>query len=133
MVALCWKLSICFLLSRVVSGVRRDGHYVAAVYEHESILSPAPAARVERGSALELMGRNLDVYEQQVLAAARQVRPSPGQHSCVPRVYREEGLFEENISYWCSRAAKAVFISITLVWVLRQSDLPAALKKNQAS
>lgn len=83
MVALCWKLLICFLFYQVVSGrVRREGHYVAAVYEHESILSPNPAAPVERRAALELMGRNLDIYEQQVLAAARQVCPAPGS-TCV--------------------------------------------------
>ncbi|NXW08740.1 BTD Biotinidase, partial [Fregetta grallaria] len=59
--------------------------YVAAVYEHESILSPNPTALVDRQSALELMGRNLDVYEQQVVAAARQgaqiiVFPEDGIH-----------------------------------------------------
>lgn len=104
---------------------------MAAVYEHESILSPTPAALVERRSALELMGRNLDIYEQQVLAAARQVRPSARQHLCVPWVYIEEALFEDNLSHLCSQATKAVFISVTMVWVLRQSDLPAALKKEQ--
>ncbi|NXK29389.1 BTD Biotinidase, partial [Arenaria interpres] len=59
--------------------------YVAAVYEHESILSPNPTALVDRRSALELMGRNLDIYEQQVVAAARQgaqiiVFPEDGIH-----------------------------------------------------
>ncbi|NXG13952.1 BTD Biotinidase, partial [Grallaria varia] len=59
--------------------------YVAAVYEHESILSPNPTALVDRRSALELMGRNIDIYEQQVVAAARQgaqiiVFPEDGIH-----------------------------------------------------
>ncbi|NWW53356.1 BTD Biotinidase, partial [Pedionomus torquatus] len=59
--------------------------YVAAVYEHESILSPNPTALVDRRSALKLMGRNLDIYEQQVVAAARQgaqiiVFPEDGIH-----------------------------------------------------
>ncbi|NWX40280.1 BTD Biotinidase, partial [Steatornis caripensis] len=59
--------------------------YVAAVYEHESILSPNPTALLDRQSALELMGRNLDIYEQQVVAAARQgaqiiVFPEDGIH-----------------------------------------------------
>ncbi|KFQ33850.1 Biotinidase, partial [Merops nubicus] len=59
--------------------------YVAAVYEHESILSPDPTALVDRQSALELMGRNLDIYEQQVVTAARQgaqmiVFPEDGIH-----------------------------------------------------
>ncbi|XP_075275193.1 biotinidase isoform X3 [Opisthocomus hoazin] len=86
MVDLCWKLSVCFLCCQVVSGrVTREGHYVAAVYEHESILSPNPTALVDRRSALELMGRNLDIYEQQVVAAARQgaqiiVFPEDGIH-----------------------------------------------------
>lgn len=136
MVALCWRLPICFLLCQAVSGgVRREGHYVAAVYEHESILSPAPAARVERRSALELMGRNLDIYEQQVLAAARQVRPPllARQRCWVPGGYMEGLLLEDNLSHLCSQAAKAVFISLTMVWALRRSDLPAALKKNQAN
>ncbi|NXE48230.1 BTD Biotinidase, partial [Casuarius casuarius] len=59
--------------------------YVAAVYEHQSILSPNPTALVDRQSALELMGRNLDIYEQQVVAAAGQgaqiiVFPEDGIH-----------------------------------------------------
>ncbi|KFQ65846.1 Biotinidase, partial [Pelecanus crispus] len=59
--------------------------YVAAVYEHQSILSPNPTALVDRQSALELMGRNLDIYEEQVAAAARQgaqiiVFPEDGIH-----------------------------------------------------
>ncbi|NXK84585.1 BTD Biotinidase, partial [Amazona guildingii] len=59
--------------------------YIAAVYEHESILSPNPTALVDRQSALELMGRNLDIYEQQAVAAARQgaqiiVFPEDGIH-----------------------------------------------------
>ncbi|NWX98834.1 BTD Biotinidase, partial [Nothoprocta ornata] len=59
--------------------------YVAAVYEHEAVLSPNPAALVERGAALALMAANLDVYEQQVAAAAGQgtqiiVFPEDGIH-----------------------------------------------------
>lgn len=89
MVELCWKLSICFFCYQVVSGrVTREGHYVAAVYEHESILSPNPTALVDRQSALELMGRNLDIYEQQVVAAARQVCSSLVAAVCVLCIYR---------------------------------------------
>lgn len=74
MVDLCWKLSVCFFCYQVVSGrVKKEARYVAAVYEHESILSPNPTALIDRQSALELMGRNLDIYDQQVAAAARQV------------------------------------------------------------
>ncbi|XP_062425265.1 biotinidase [Rhea pennata] len=86
MMELCWKLSVCFFCYQVVSGrVKREGHYVAAVYEHQSILSPDPTALVDRQSALELMGRNLDIYEQQVVAAAGQgaqiiVFPEDGIH-----------------------------------------------------
>ncbi|NWW83033.1 BTD Biotinidase, partial [Climacteris rufus] len=59
--------------------------YTAAVYEHQAVLSPEPAAAVERRAALQLMGRNLDIYEQQVVAAARQgaqiiVFPEDGIH-----------------------------------------------------
>ncbi|OXB54969.1 hypothetical protein ASZ78_012745, partial [Callipepla squamata] len=85
MVELCWKLAVCFFCYRVVSGRVKEARYVAAVYEHESILSPNPAALVDRRSALELMGRNLDIYEQQVVAAAGQgaqiiVFPEDGIH-----------------------------------------------------
>uniref|UniRef100_A0A8B9BTJ6 Biotinidase n=1 Tax=Anser brachyrhynchus TaxID=132585 RepID=A0A8B9BTJ6_9AVES len=85
MAGLCWKLSVCFLCSQVVSGGVEEARYVAAVYEHESILSPDPTALVDRRSALQLMGRNLDIYEQQVVAAARQgaqiiVFPEDGIH-----------------------------------------------------
>ncbi|NXA51571.1 BTD Biotinidase, partial [Nothocercus julius] len=59
--------------------------YVAAVYEHESILSPNPTALVDRRAALALMARNLDIYEQQVAVAAGQgaqiiVFPEDGIH-----------------------------------------------------
>ncbi|NWJ07553.1 BTD Biotinidase, partial [Crypturellus undulatus] len=59
--------------------------YVAAVYEHNPVLSPNPAVLVDRQAALELMARNLDVYEQQVVAAAGQgaqiiVFPEDGIH-----------------------------------------------------
>ncbi|XP_048808163.1 biotinidase isoform X2 [Lagopus muta] len=86
MVDLCWKLSVCFFCYQVVSGrVKQEARYVAAVYEHESILSPNPTALTDRRSALELMGRNLDIYDQQVAAAARQgaqiiVFPEDGIH-----------------------------------------------------
>ncbi|OWK05830.1 BTD, partial [Cervus elaphus hippelaphus] len=44
---------------------RQAARYVAAVYEHRSFLSPDPLALTSRKQALELMHRNLDVYEQQ--------------------------------------------------------------------
>ncbi|XP_055985643.1 biotinidase isoform X2 [Sorex fumeus] len=62
-----------------------DQSYVAAVYEHHSILSPDPLALVSRTQALEVMNRNLDVYEEQVMLAAQQaaqiiVFPEDGIH-----------------------------------------------------
>ncbi|XP_014440578.1 biotinidase isoform X2 [Tupaia chinensis] len=73
-------------------GVRADVHcvagaecYVAAVYEHRAILSPNPLALTSREQALELMNRNLAVYERQVMTAAQQgvqiiVFPEDGIH-----------------------------------------------------
>ncbi|NP_001394310.1 biotinidase isoform 9 precursor [Homo sapiens] len=48
-------------------------YYVAAVYEHPSILSLNPLALISRQEALELMNQNLDIYEQQVMTAAQKV------------------------------------------------------------
>ncbi|XP_035307699.1 biotinidase isoform X3 [Cricetulus griseus] len=60
-------------------------YYVAAVYEHRSVLSPNPLELSSRQKALELMKQNLDVYEQQVMAAAQKgvqiiVFPEDGIH-----------------------------------------------------
>ncbi|XP_060637977.2 biotinidase [Anolis sagrei] len=52
--------------------VCRREHFVAAVYEHHVILNPNPTAVTDRQSALELMNKNLDIYEEQVIAAAEQ-------------------------------------------------------------
>lgn len=51
-----------------------DDSYVAAVYEHHSVLSPDPLALVSRKQALEIMNQNLDIYEEQVMAAAQKAR-----------------------------------------------------------
>ena len=53
-------------------------HYVAAVYEHQSIFTPSPLALVGRKQALDLMNQNLDIYEQQVMTAAQKARNTPG-------------------------------------------------------
>lgn len=53
-------------------------YYTAAVYEHQSILSPNPLALTSRKQALELMNQNLDIYEQQVMTAAQKARRVPG-------------------------------------------------------
>uniref|UniRef100_A0A8I5U6F5 Biotinidase n=1 Tax=Pongo abelii TaxID=9601 RepID=A0A8I5U6F5_PONAB len=60
-------------------------YYMAAVYEHPSILSLNPLALVSRQEALELMNQNLDIYEQQVMTAAQKgvqiiVFPEDGIH-----------------------------------------------------
>nr|XP_056713451.1 biotinidase [Euleptes europaea] len=52
--------------------VQTGGQYIAAVYEHHVFLNPNPTIVTDRQSALELMNRNLDIYEQQVIAAAKQ-------------------------------------------------------------
>lgn len=51
-----------------------DSSYVAAVYEHNVILNPEPHVALSRRDALQLMQRNLDIYEEQAARAARQVR-----------------------------------------------------------
>lgn len=64
---------------------REAEYYVAAVYEHRPVLSPNPLELSSRQEALELMKQNLDVYEQQVMAAAQKgaqiiVFPEDGIH-----------------------------------------------------
>uniref|UniRef100_A0A9L0RNP1 Biotinidase n=2 Tax=Equus TaxID=9789 RepID=A0A9L0RNP1_HORSE len=68
-----------------VADHHKAGYYVAAVYEHQSILSPNPLALTSRKEALELMNQNLDIYEQQVMTAAQKgvqiiVFPEDGIH-----------------------------------------------------
>lgn len=57
---------------------RKAEYYMAAVYEHRSVLSPNPLQLSSRQQALELMKHNLDVYEQQVMAAAQKARAAFG-------------------------------------------------------
>ncbi|XP_054451421.1 biotinidase isoform X2 [Pteronotus mesoamericanus] len=68
-----------------VAAGRDTGYYVAAVYEHQLILSPNPRALTSRKQALELMNKNLNIYEQQVMTAAQKgvqiiVFPEDGIH-----------------------------------------------------
>ncbi|XP_035287033.1 biotinidase-like isoform X4 [Anguilla anguilla] len=61
------------------------GSYVAAVYEHHLIGKPQPKVPLSRQEALEHMNKNLDVYEEQAAAAAKQgahiiVFPEDGIH-----------------------------------------------------
>lgn len=51
-----------------------DSSYVAAVYEHNVILNPAPHVPLSRLEALRHLRMNLDIYEEQAARAARQVR-----------------------------------------------------------
>lgn len=50
-----------------------DSSYVAAVYEHNVILNPAPRVPLTRLEALRHLHMNLDIYEEQAARAARQV------------------------------------------------------------
>ncbi|XP_076986198.1 biotinidase isoform X2 [Tamandua tetradactyla] len=82
----------CFVVALGAHGREHSGlehlvaeHYMAAVYEHESILSPNPLALATREQALELMNQNLDIYEEQVMNAAQKgaqiiVFPEDGIH-----------------------------------------------------
>ncbi|XP_007429319.1 biotinidase isoform X1 [Python bivittatus] len=65
---------IFFVLGHQVLSIdiHKGRHYVAAVYEHHIILNPSPAAIIDRHTALQLMKRNLDIYEEQVINAAKQ-------------------------------------------------------------
>uniref|UniRef100_A0A8C5L7X8 Biotinidase n=1 Tax=Jaculus jaculus TaxID=51337 RepID=A0A8C5L7X8_JACJA len=70
---------------RCQAALGEAGYYVAAVYEHQAILSPNPLEFITRQQALELMNQNLDIYEQQVMAAAQKgvqiiVFPEDGIH-----------------------------------------------------
>lgn len=49
-----------------------DSSYVAAVYEHNVILNPAPHVPLSRIQALQHLQKNLDIYEEQAAQAARQ-------------------------------------------------------------
>lgn len=55
-----------------------DSSYIAAVYEHNVILNPAPHVQLSRIQALRHLHMNLDIYEEQAARAARQVRTKDG-------------------------------------------------------
>ncbi|KAL6066203.1 hypothetical protein STEG23_022276 [Scotinomys teguina] len=75
-------LLVCSALAPGVGSVSPEHleaeYYVAAVYEHQSVLSPNPLELSSRQQALELMKQNLDVYEQQVMDAAQKARAAFG-------------------------------------------------------
>ncbi|KAG5843109.1 hypothetical protein ANANG_G00185000 [Anguilla anguilla] len=66
------------------------GSYVAAVYEHHLIRNLQPKVPLSRQEALEHMNKNLDVYEEQAAAAAKQ-----GAHIIV---FPEDGIHGFNFS-----------------------------------
>ncbi|XP_033612882.1 biotinidase isoform X4 [Fukomys damarensis] len=82
----------CFLFAlgvctedHCVADPHKADYYMAAVYEHQAVLSPNPLALIGRKQALELMNQNLDIYEQQVMTAAQKgvqiiVFPEDGIH-----------------------------------------------------
>ncbi|XP_044149664.1 biotinidase [Bufo gargarizans] len=60
-------------------------YYTAAVYEHHAILNDNSTALASRTFALKFMSKNLDIYEQQVIAASKRgveiiVFPEDGIH-----------------------------------------------------
>ncbi|KAH0503955.1 Biotinidase [Microtus ochrogaster] len=82
-VHLCWALA-----QAPWSTARPAKHYIAAVYEHRSVLSPNPLDLTSCQQALKLMKQNLDIYEQQVMAAAQKgvqiiVFPEDGIHGFI--------------------------------------------------
>lgn len=89
--ALLLLFSCCVVAREVHAGEqctaagRQAEYYTAAVFEHRPFLSPDPLALISRQQALRLISRNLDIYEQQVAAAARKgaqilVFPEDGLH-----------------------------------------------------
>ncbi|XP_066484200.1 biotinidase [Tiliqua scincoides] len=63
---------ILFCSQGLAVDVGKDRHFIAAVYEHHVILNPNPTTITSRQSALQLMNRNLDIYEEQTIAAVKQ-------------------------------------------------------------
>ncbi|XP_064410944.1 biotinidase [Latimeria chalumnae] len=75
-------LLYCLVFS--VKAYERD-YYTAAVYEHNSVLNLKPQVPLDRQSALNLMNKNLDIYQEQVAIASKQgvqiiVFPEDGIH-----------------------------------------------------
>ncbi|KAG7457454.1 hypothetical protein MATL_G00227310 [Megalops atlanticus] len=69
-------MAVCALRAVAVlwlcAGGAEARSYVAAVYEHRVVLNARPAERLSRSAALRHMQQNLDVFEEQVTAAAKQ-------------------------------------------------------------
>ncbi|XP_040289496.1 biotinidase isoform X3 [Bufo bufo] len=72
----------CCCVAQVVCTIH---YYTAAVYEHHAILNDNSTALTSRTFALKFMSKNLDIYEQQVIAASKRgveiiVFPEDGIH-----------------------------------------------------
>ncbi|XP_035287044.1 biotinidase-like [Anguilla anguilla] len=87
--AWCILGAAVLMLSLGVDGAG-GGSYVAAVYEHRVIRNLQPKVLLSRQEALEHMNKNLDVYEEQAAAAAKQ-----GAHIIV---FPEDGIHGFNFS-----------------------------------
>ncbi|CAN9503883.1 unnamed protein product [Ophioblennius macclurei] len=77
-------LLACAWLYWAVGGVHEPS-YIAAVYEHRVVLNPEPRVPLSRHDALQLLDKNLEIYEQQAARAAQQgaqilVFPEDGLH-----------------------------------------------------
>ncbi|KAG9333164.1 hypothetical protein JZ751_013422 [Albula glossodonta] len=73
MAAVCVLGMAVVLVLFPLGGASEAGRsYVAAVYEHRVVLNPQPKVQLSRAQALEHMRQNLDVFEQQAAAAAKQ-------------------------------------------------------------
>ncbi|XP_035287031.1 biotinidase-like isoform X2 [Anguilla anguilla] len=81
------------------------GSYVAAVYEHHLIGKPQPKVPLSRQEALEHMNKNLDVYEEQAAAAAKQGR--------VDRWWYDLG---SAMAQYILRAASVLLLSLGVDW-----------------
>ncbi|KAM9308166.1 biotinidase [Gastrophryne carolinensis] len=80
-------LLFCGLMAPAVHGI---DYYVAAVYEHHSVLNPNPTELTDRKRGLEFMSKNLDIYEKQVNYAAK--------HGSQIIVFPEDGIHGFNYS-----------------------------------
>ncbi|KAM8967087.1 biotinidase [Pelodytes ibericus] len=86
MLPIACSLLFCILCCPFVSHeVHAKDYYMAAVYEHHVILNPNSTALCDRSSALEMMSKNLDIYEEQMKIAAKKgaqiiVFPEDGIH-----------------------------------------------------
>ncbi|KAM3928534.1 biotinidase [Leptodactylus fuscus] len=77
----------CCCIGQVAHAVH---YYTAAVYEHHAILNPNSTALSNRTFALAFMSKNLDIYEEQIIAAA--------ERGVEMIVFPEDGIYGFNYS-----------------------------------